>query len=145
MDRRRMTTRIFGFSATVAALLVLAATSPVQADSSGQVVQGSVYTSTFEDCSVVHGTLEWAGRLGHASAFTFDVKPSTRGHRFLLRTTGPSAADLDIHFTGSRYFTDFRSRTLGGEHGNIPRYARQAVICMWAGTPTNFVYTARGT
>jgi hypothetical protein len=128
-----------------AALLLGCLWAPSVHAAATQHESGSVVVPLLEEgCDGYLGALlETAIRehVGHL----FAVESGTRGKPFSLTPNLP-ASDIDISFrpAPSSPWQPFKSRVLGGESGTVPSNATEALVCLYAGTPTMFVYDAGG-
>jgi hypothetical protein len=92
-----------------------------------QVVHGNVHTPTAGACSVAAHRAD--------VGYRFDVRPSSWSRTFALTAARPAA--LEIVFVGR----DGAVSELG-HRGVVPKWARSAYVCLTAGAPTRFTYTA---
>lgn len=115
------------------------------ANASVQRVRGTVVVpAAWEGCGgYADAVLETAARAGGLIDYEFPVSQTTWNKPFTLRPDLPTA-DIDISFSSSPATprTRFSSGTIGGEAGIVPAGAVEARVCLFAGTPTGFTYTA---
>ena len=90
--------------------------------------------------------------------YHFDVDPGTWNKEFVLEVTGGEGdVDLDITFytefgtpeqqTDPSYAPPnqtYETRSPGGEKGTVPANMKKAIVCMWSGANSTFVYKAGG-
>lgn len=88
---------------------------------------------------VVEGTLQWA--VAESTVHEFNVDPATWGRPFRL-TVEQLASNVDITFETATEDRSFATLAFGGERGNVPSGASMATVCLAAGSPTFFHYTA---
>jgi hypothetical protein len=117
------------------------APAPGRAASPSQTVEGTITVPlAHEGCGFVMALLETGLRAGSIVGHRFTVEPGTRGTRFVLRAD-EVPADLDLVFFGPR-IKGFATRGLDAEYGRVPRRAKTAIVCMFAGAGAHFIYRA---
>jgi hypothetical protein len=108
---------------------------------SSEQVRGVIVVPALWECTgYTDAVLETAAR--QSIGYTFPVSAGTRGLPFLLQPDLPTA-DIDIAFRSYVHgpWTRFSSRQ-PGESGIVPVDASEARVCLYAGTPTWFTYSA---
>ncbi len=148
------------FTGVLAALVAIAVVPASARPAKRQKVEGSIAVAApYPPDSVCFTGLHRRLRLLTHSTFPngvvgydFEVDPKTIGRNFVLQVPEGSDADLDVSFyagmgdtsdpAGAPPNVSFETRESGGEAGQVPAGFDKAIVCMYSGSATDFVYRA---
>jgi hypothetical protein len=145
-NRRNVSHHLRRTAVACAVVGALSSAPTTAAPAPAQTVRGHVTVPTNEyrvggaavaACPLAHAGVAWAARAGGAIAHEFRVDPATRGREFVLRPVRP--ARLVIRFDTMSVIS---AVGLDEIRGRVPLGARSAVVCLSAGAPTAFEYSA---